>query len=272
MSELRGDPNHHSQLLESSDVEQNEVHEETASTIFRNLLEQARQAGKEPEDRQALAHVLESFRQEQMSWSPSIFNDLTLDEQLSIATAFSRIPEAQGNVSQIMVGELTYGLSFSDSDTVDFLREHIAKLPIEEKIDSILYLSTIFADAASQGYADNAADGIRDTLDSFETEANLNPFLRYAIQQTQAEIEEENEIPSRGVVIRSGDKDIGRRSGAVTIKDRQEMAMLSRKIKPEGRVIKGYSLRVARDAIATVDHALFPQALAFTSENFEAAN
>ena len=238
--------------------------------LYQKLLENAKATGNLPEDRQCLKERFIDFATAHLGWSPCNFSSLPLIERLDLAVAFSRIPEAQGTISQTFVVDISYSLAFSSEDTSQFLTDQIIGLPIEDQIDTTLYLSTLGANALAQGHEDQAVKTIKDTLQALEDEAFDNPFLKYAVAQTWQEIEAEEEEPTRGVVIRTGDRSVGRRGGVLTQADAAEMKLFKRKIQPVGNSTNGAYLRVARDAIAIIDHALFPQNIALTHQNFEA--
>lgn len=239
-----------------------------ASVVFDALLAEAK-AAKDPATRRELTRRIQELDEQEFSGSNGIFETLPFAQQLLYALEFSRIPETQGTISQHIVGALTYELQGMQRPG-EFLRSWLSSLPVERKLDALSYLATLGADAMAQGWADNCVDAVEDTVASVATNAQSNPLLRYAAKGTLQVFAAEHENPSRGIFIQKGDRTIGRRSAFLRQDFQQGNNHLDRLIRPpENQSINGKLIRIARDAVASFDHSLTPQAFAFFDQRKE---
>lgn len=239
-----------------------------AHEVFHDLFTRAKRAQNQTA-REALAREFAEFNDSQLSFTPNIFSELSIEEQLTYALEFSRIPEAQGTIGQHLVGEIVYTLAQSRRpDTL--LRRWLHDLSVEQQLDALSYLATIGADAMAQGWADNLADAVEATVHNVAQDKATNPFLRYAAKGTLAAITMEHDDPSRGVVIRQGDRSIGRRASLLPEHARQESTRLRRMIRStEESIAESTLLRISRDAVASFDQSLTPQSFAFFDKHTE---
>ncbi len=250
-----------------------EAHESAAHTALFTLLASAEQTPQTPQARAELLHQLQTFANEQLSWSPNIFNELSLNEQLDIATRFSRIPEAQGTVCQSFVGELTYNLQglemSSDDGSADYLTKYIDNLPIEHQLDTLSYLSTIGANAAAQGWADHLGDSLNQVADNVANNPYANPFLRYAAEATSTRLQQKQADPG-GILIHQGDRSVGRTTTQSSTEVMDSSQKLRRLLKPDHNSSTVDTLnRISRDVVASFDQSHIPQAFTKFSKEAE---
>ncbi|HCC83627.1 TPA: hypothetical protein DEP96_02140 [Candidatus Uhrbacteria bacterium] len=244
---------------------------EAHSTLF-SLLQYAEQAKQDPSNRAELLHRLRDFTETELSWSPNIFNELPLSEQLDLATRFSRIPEAQGTVCQSFVGELTYnlqGIELSGDSSAEYLYTYIQSLPIEYQLDTLSYLSTIGANAAAQGWADQLSDSLNEVADDVAADPTTNPFLRYAAEATVTRLRNEQESPG-GILVHQGDRSVGRASVTASESVMDSSQRLRHILKPDATsYAEGTLNRISKDVVASFDRSMIPQSFTKFSKEAE---
>ncbi len=125
--------------------------------FFQELIHFVKEKRRDIDSRKSLAGYLQNLREVAFSVSPSIFNLLSFPDQLFFSALLSRIPEAQGTIAPSTVGELGYELQYCDPEYRSAVLERAyAAGSIDQKLDFLNFLVTIGADAAAQGWADDA--------------------------------------------------------------------------------------------------------------------
>lgn len=203
-------------------------------------------------------NFISSIKDLLFSYSPSIANEIDLDELLLATTKANRVPEIQGWFGQTMVGEAIYEINVSSEERINNLIQKIKNLSVPDTLDIIQQLETIGAKAAGEGWADRAVTKIKNIIQGIKDQ-HYSPLTAYAVDSALERVKEEEINPTMGVITFEGNRSYGRISETLEQQLKEESIWLQTYIRPSINVPPaGNMIRIASDSIAITDHTNTP--------------
>lgn len=200
------------------------------------------------------------IRNEYLSASPNIYNYLSTEAMLNIGAAATRDPGLQGFITQPILGELSYELTFAHEESLDRMVDLIKRSSPEKQIDMLDFLRAVVATAIADG--DWAIDGVNNCeyiVEKIEEETE-RPLVRLMCRYFMRTVDLEWNEPSYSVIKKMGDSIDSRIPEASTAEEWQQSSWILDRITPDVRIGKGWkALFIARDMVALLDHANMPQ-------------
>ena len=207
-------------------------------------------------------NFISSIKDLLFSYSPSIANEIDLDELLLATAKANRVPEIQGWFGQTMVGETVYEINFSSEEKINSLIQKIKNLSVPDTLDIIQQLETIGAKAAGEGWADRAVTKTEKIIQGIKDQ-HYSPLTAYAVDSALKRVKEEEINPTMGVITFEGNRSYGRISETLEQQLKEESIWLQTYIRPSINVPPaGNMIRIASDSIAITDHTNTPSSFA----------
>ncbi|HRH32824.1 MAG TPA: hypothetical protein PK720_01585 [bacterium] len=203
-------------------------------------------------------NFISSIKDLLFSASPSIANEIDLDELLLATAKANRIPEIQGWFGQTMVDEAIYEINLCSEEIINSLIQKIKNLSVPDTLDIIQQLETIGAKAAGGGWADRAVTKTEKIIQGIKDQ-HYSPLMAYAVDSALERVKEEEINPTMGIVTFLGDRSYGRISETLEQQLKEQSIWLQTYIRPSINVPPaGNMIRIASDSIAITDHTNTP--------------